>query len=141
MFAGTKIKKVASTPFSDFISNASSAEKKKVYKVVLERATVRQQWVLRKAAAAKATHSERSGKVLMEKTHLPKGLDGRARDQHPPKAGQIREKRADTKVETLRKEYGPGFAAGFRSDAHLGTVREKTGKSLHQLAHESKKSK
>lgn len=41
-----KLKKVASTPFSDFIRNASSAEKKKVYKVVLERATERQQRVL-----------------------------------------------------------------------------------------------
>lgn len=48
-----KPKKVASTPFSDFIRNASSAEKKKVYKVVLERATERQQRVLFQAAAAK----------------------------------------------------------------------------------------
>ena len=47
-----KPKKVASTPFSDFIRNASSADKKKVYKVVLEKATERQQNVL-KAAAAK----------------------------------------------------------------------------------------
>lgn len=70
---------------------------------------------------------------------LPTGLDGRARDQDPPKAGQIREKRADTKVETLRKEYGPDFAKGFRSDAHLGTVRDKTGESLHQLVNKTKK--
>lgn len=77
----------------------------------------------------------------MAKTHLPRGLDGRARDQNEPKAGQIREKRADTKVETLRKEYGQNFAPGFRSDAHLGTVREKTGQSLHQLVHDSKKPK
>lgn len=47
-----KPKKVASTPFSDFIRNASSADKKKVYKVVLEKATARQQNVL-KAAAGK----------------------------------------------------------------------------------------
>lgn len=46
-------KKVATTPFSEFIRNASSAEKKKVYKVLLERATVRQQRVLREAAATK----------------------------------------------------------------------------------------
>lgn len=77
----------------------------------------------------------------MTKSHLPKGLDGRARDQDAPKAGQIREKRADTKVETLRKEYGENFASGFRSDAHLGTVREKTGQSLHQLVHGTKKPK
>lgn len=48
-----KLKKVASTPFSDFIRNASSAEKKKVYKVVLERATERQQRVLFQAGAGK----------------------------------------------------------------------------------------
>lgn len=70
---------------------------------------------------------------------LPRGLDGRARDQNPPKGGQIREKRADTKVGTLREEYGQDFAPGFRSDAHLGTVRERTGKSLHQLVDDTKK--
>ena len=75
----------------------------------------------------------------MSSKHFPKGLDGRQRDQNPPKAGQIREKRADTKVETLRNEYGPNFAPDFRSDAHLGTVRDKTGKSLHQLVREAKK--
>ena len=53
MFLSSKPKKVATTPFSEFIRNASSAEKKKVYKVVLERATIRQQRVLREAAAAK----------------------------------------------------------------------------------------
>jgi len=72
-------------------------------------------------------------------TKLPRGLDGRTRDQNAPKAGQIREKRADTKVATLREEYGNNFASGFRSDAHLGTVREQTGKSLHQLVRETKK--
>ena len=61
--------------------------------------------------------------------HYPKGLDGRERDQN----GQIREKRGDTRVETLRKEYGPDFAKGYRSDTHLETVREDTGKSLSQL--------
>jgi len=75
----------------------------------------------------------------MSSKHFPKGLDGRQRDQNPPKAGQIREKRSDTKVETLRNEYGPTFAPDFRSDAHLGTVREQTGKSLHQLVRDMKK--
>ncbi len=70
--------------------------------------------------------------------HYPKGLDGRQRDQSPPKAGQIREKRADTLVGTLRDEYGPNFAEGYRSDAKLGTVRENEGKSLHQLVRDSK---
>ena len=71
--------------------------------------------------------------------HYPKGLDGRQRDRDPPKAGQIREKRADTKVETLRQEYGPNFAKGYRSDTKLDTVRDDTGKSLHQLVKDTKK--
>lgn len=65
----------------------------------------------------------------MNSKHYPKGLDGRQRDGN----GEIREKRSDTRVETLRQEYGPDFAKGYRSDAHLGTVREETGKSLSQL--------
>jgi hypothetical protein len=72
------------------------------------------------------------------KKHLPRGLDNRARDQNPPKAGQIREKRADTLVGTLRQEYGDDFAKGYRSDTHLGTVRDDTGKSLHELVKKSK---
>ena len=62
----------------------------------------------------------------MTPKHLPRGLDHRARDQYPPKAGQIREKRADTQIGTLRKEYGDDFAKGYRSDTHLGTVRDET---------------
>ena len=62
--------------------------------------------------------------------HYPKGLDGRQRDQD----GQIRHKRSDTKVETLRKEYGDKFAPGYRSDATLGTVLKKEGlDTLDQL--------
>jgi hypothetical protein len=53
MFFHSKPKKVASTRFSEFIRNASSAERKKVYKVVLARATERQQRVLKEAAATK----------------------------------------------------------------------------------------
>lgn len=75
----------------------------------------------------------------MASKHYPKGLDGRQRDQNAPKAGQIREKRADTRVATLRKEYGEQFAEGYRSDATLGRVRDDTGKSLHQLVRASKK--
>lgn len=40
---------VASTPFSEFVRNASSAEKKRVYSVVLQKATERQQRVLDEA--------------------------------------------------------------------------------------------
>lgn len=53
MIFRTKPRKVASTRFSDFIRNSSSADKKKVYKVVLARATERQQRVLKEAVAAK----------------------------------------------------------------------------------------
>ncbi len=74
----------------------------------------------------------------MTKRHLPRGLDNRTRDQNPPKAGQIREKRAATQVGTLRKEYGENFAKDYRSDAHLVTVRDETGKSLHQLMKKAK---
>jgi hypothetical protein len=47
-----------------------------------------------------------------------RGLDGRQRDQN----GEIRKKRSDTKVGTLRNELGPGFAPGYRSDTHLGRI-------------------
>lgn len=60
---------------------------------------------------------------------MSEGLDGRQRDEN----GQIREKRGDTLVGTLRQEYGPEFAQGYRSDTKLQTVREDTGKSLSQL--------
>lgn len=58
------------------------------------------------------------------------GLDNRHRDQD----GEIRRKRSDTLVRTLREEYGPGVAKGYRSDAKLGTVLEREGlDSLHDL--------
>lgn len=62
--------------------------------------------------------------------HYAKGLDGRMRDQD----GEIRKKRSDTLVGTLRKEYGEGFAREYRSDAQLGTVLKREGVgSLDQL--------
>jgi hypothetical protein len=60
---------------------------------------------------------------------MSKGLDGRQRDEN----GQIREKRGDTLVSTLRREYGDGFARGYRSDTKLQTLRDNTGKSLSEL--------
>jgi len=63
---------------------------------------------------------------------LPRGLDGRTRDQNPPKAGEIRQKRGDTLVSTLRKEYGSNFAQGIRSDATLETVRDELVHDMHQ---------
>ncbi len=46
------------------------------------------------------------------------GLDDRCRDSD----GEIRHKRSDTLIGTLRKTYGEDFADGYRSDARLGTV-------------------
>ena len=41
--------------------------------------------------------------------------------------GEIRQKRGDTLVRTLRKTYGPGFAPGVRSDTRLDTLRKRAG--------------
>ena len=54
---------------------------------------------------------------------MRRGLDNRGRDEN----GRIRKKRDDTRVETLREEYGDDFAQGIRSDAHLGTVLRRSG--------------
>ena len=48
-----KPKVVDSTPFSDFIRKASSREKKRVYKHVLEKATESQNRVLARIVTAK----------------------------------------------------------------------------------------
>jgi len=71
----------------------------------------------------------------MPNDHCNEGLDDRCRDSD----GRIREKRGDTRVRTLRDTYGQDFAAGFRSDAKLETVRERTGRSLSELVHGKKK--
>jgi hypothetical protein len=60
---------------------------------------------------------------MMSKNRCNTGLDDRCRD----KDGSIREKRSDTHVGTLRKTYGDSFAPGVRSDAHLGTVLDRSG--------------
>lgn len=60
----------------------------------------------------------------------PTGLDGRMRDRD----GEIRKKRSDTLVRSLRGEYGEGFAPGYRADTKLGTVLKREGvKSLDEL--------
>jgi hypothetical protein len=62
--------------------------------------------------------------------HFPKGLDDRQRDAD----GEIRKKRSDTLVGTLRKTYGEDFAEGYRSDARLGTVLKREAvETLDQL--------
>jgi hypothetical protein len=65
----------------------------------------------------------------MSKRECDVGLDRRCRDLD----GEIRQKRGDTLVKTLRKTYGPDFAAGIRSDARLDTLRERTGNSLSKI--------
>lgn len=51
------------------------------------------------------------------------GLDGRSRNED----GEIRRKRSDTLVRTLRDTYGDGFLSHYRSDAQLGTVLRREG--------------
>jgi len=51
------------------------------------------------------------------------GLDDRSRDDN----GQTRAKNGNTRVDTLRETYGDNFAAGFRGDAHLSTILERSG--------------
>ena len=65
-----------------------------------------------------------------------RGLDGRHRD----KSGRIDRKRGNTKIGSLRKEYGDSFAKGRRSDLMLRTLLEETGSaSLHDyLRHHHK---
>jgi hypothetical protein len=67
----------------------------------------------------------------MSKNSCREGLDNRCRDRN----GEIREKRGDTLVGTLRKTYGQDFAPGVRSDTRLDTLRERAGgKSLSKIA-------
>ena len=62
----------------------------------------------------------------MAKRH--RGLDGRHRD----KSGKIDKKHGNTRIGSLRKEYGPGFAKGRRKDMMLKTLLAETGlSSLH----------
>jgi hypothetical protein len=67
--------------------------------------------------------------------HCDVGLDERCRDND----GEIRQKRGDTLVGTLRKTYGEDFAPGVRADARLDTLRERTGESLSQLVKNSRR--
>ncbi len=66
----------------------------------------------------------------MSNKHYPTGLEHRMRDHD----GEIRKKRSDTLIGTLRETYGPQFAKGYRADAKLGTVLNKEGvATLDQL--------
>jgi len=59
---------------------------------------------------------------MSNSSNCNQGLDDRCRDAD----GEIRRKRSDTLVGTLRREYGDDFAEGFRSDAQLGTLLRET---------------
>jgi len=70
------------------------------------------------------------------KKHCDTGLDDRCRDND----GEIRRKRGDTLVGTLRETYGEDFAPGARSDMRLDTLLDRTGtESLNQLLRDRKK--
>jgi len=80
----------------------------------------------RKRAYLKTSVTE----VEMSNQRYPKGLDGRMRDGD----GEIRKKRSDTLVRTLRAEYGDEVAKGYRADTKLGTVLNREGlETLDQL--------
>lgn len=65
-----------------------------------------------------------------QKKECNEGLDNRCRDLD----GEIRHKRGDTLVRTLRETYGPDFAPGVRSDTRLDTLRQRAeGASLSKL--------
>jgi len=61
----------------------------------------------------------------MSNNNCNHGLDDRCRDAD----GEIRRKRGDTLVRTLRREYGEDFAEDFRGDAKLATVLRETDSS------------
>jgi len=72
----------------------------------------------------------------MGKDHCDVGLDSRCRDND----GEIRQKRGDTLLKTLRKTYGEDFAPGVRGDARLDTLRERAGgESLTQLVKDARR--
>jgi len=63
---------------------------------------------------------------------MTKGLDNRSRNHD----GEIRHKRGDTLVGTLRETYGDNFASDVRSDMRLDTLLDRKGaNSLSELIH------
>ena len=64
--------------------------------------------------------------TLVKATRASKSLDVRQRDRVDARDGEIRAKRKDTAVGTLRKQYGADVAGGYRSDTRLGSIREQT---------------
>jgi len=65
------------------------------------------------------------------------GLDGRHRDRD----GRIDEKRGDTLVRTLRREYGADLLRDWPGEAKLSTVREETDMSLTEIVRQHRRGK
>jgi len=59
---------------------------------------------------------------------VKRGLDGRHRD----KGGKIEKKHGNTRIASLRKEYGASFAKGRRKDMMLKTLLNETGSASLQ---------
>jgi hypothetical protein len=64
------------------------------------------------------------------------GLDGRQRDQNPPKAGEIRQKRGDTLNKNL-----PTPISQFSPNAKLSTMRQETGKTSERAVRQAAKNR
>jgi hypothetical protein len=72
----------------------------------------------------------RSEIILKTSKECRPGLDNRCRDLD----GEIRHKRGDTLVKTLRRTYGNDFAPGVRGDMRLDTLRDRvSGASLTKI--------
>ena len=72
---------------------------------------------------------------MAKKDQCSVGLDQRCRDND----GEIRQKRGDTLVRTLRKTYGEDFAQGVRGDTRLDTLGKRTGgESLSKIVREER---
>ena len=50
-------------------------------------------------------------------------------NRHQDRRGQVERKKNNTRVDSLRKEYGERFAPRFRGDMQLGTLKERLGLS------------
>ena len=64
---------------------------------------------------------QRDKKMSETAKHI--GLDDRSGNED----GEVRKKRRDTLIGTLREEYGDNFAKGYRSNTKLGTVLDREG--------------
>ena len=64
------------------------------------------------------------------------GLDGRQRDQNPPKAGEIRQKRGDTLNKNL-----PTPIPQFSPNAKLSTMRKEIGKTSERAVRQAAKNR